>query len=70
MFREKIEDLLVNDRIKHRSQHHTATETHNCGHIKGVAPGKGPLRSAKYFGLVKVKRTVNVIELVNSSRTS
>ena len=68
MIREKTEDLLVNDRIKHRSQHHTATETDNCGHIKWVAPGKGPLWSAKYFGLVKVEWTV--VELVNSSRTS
>ena len=70
MIRKKTKDLLVYHRIKHRGQHHAATEAGDCGDIKWVAPGKGPLRTAKWFALVKIKRTVNVVKLNDSTRTS
>ena len=61
---------LLRSRVQHRGQHHAATEAGNCGDIKWVAPGKGPLRTAKWFALVKIKRTVNVVKLNDSTRTS
>ena len=44
--------------IKYRGQQHTSAETENNRDMERVGPGKGPLRTAKCFVLVKVERTV------------
>ena len=45
-------------RIEYWCQQHAPAETEDDCDVERVGPGKGPLRTAQCFVLVKVKRTV------------